>query len=101
MKEDGLDTESQSQEDQSPDGGEVGEGEDQHQDPHGEVDPGEAHRLQLLQDGLRLDGVQHGEDVGQTVEAVVDKRDVGPHLCWQAVTVGVTVTLILLQPGWI
>ena len=98
MKEDGVETENQSKEDQSPDGGEVGEGEDQHQDPHSEVDPGEAHRLQLLQDGLRLDGVEHGEDVGQTVDAVVDDRDVGPHLWKQAVTGGVTVTHIL-HPG--
>ena len=63
MKEDSGQTESQGEEDESPESVELGEGEDQHHHPHTEVDPGEAHRLQLLQAGLRLEGVQHGEDV--------------------------------------
>ena len=93
-----VQTEGQGYEDQSPESVEVGEGEDQHRHPHTQVGPGEAHRLQLLQVGLRLDGVQHGEDVAQTVEAVGDQRDDSPQHFWQAVTVAVTVTLIL-SPG--
>ena len=98
MEEESLQTESQGEEDESPESVEVGEGKNKHQDPHTEVNPGETNRLQLLHAGLRLDGVLHGQDVAQTVEAVGDERDDSPHHCWQTVSIGVTVTLIL-SPG--
>ena len=95
VQQDGGQDEGDGHEDRGPDRAQVGEREDQGEDPDCEVGPGEAQHLQLLHLGLRLDAVQHGEVVGQPVAGVAHQRDDTTNLGRQTVALAVTVTLVV------
>ena len=85
-------------EERGPEPAEVGEGEDDGEEPDHEVGPGEAAGLDLLCKGLRLEAVQHGGEAGEAGTHADEDGDVGAQDRGQTVTVRVAVTCIL-QPS--
>ena len=94
-----VNSEDNRDEERGPEPAEVGEGEDDGEEPDHEVGPGEAAGLYLLWNGVRLKTVQHGGEAGEAGAHVDGDGDVGAQDWGQTVIVRVAVTRVLQPSG--